>query len=211
MQFRYILWGSENLDFYYLPILKNAQTWGKYFFQKNFNFEYLGDKPINIDSNEKKVIVFYRDPMSRWFSGAAQWFAKQTVNGQGLPVDYKIEELMMELVFSAGKLDAHTLLQREAFAGLSLNNCIFFDVENINFEKNLIHYLENVQNVKVKFINLPKINIIEENPLKLNIREQLKKAYNNNKKFKEDLLQHLYFDIEIYSMLKNKNMFYITE
>lgn len=208
MQFTYVLWGIENTNFYYLPILKNAQTWGKCFFEKNFNFRYLEDKPVTINKDEKNVIVFYRNPLSRWFSGAAQWFMKY---GTPMPIDYKIDNLMMKLIFSAGKLDAHTKLQRDAFAGLPYENCIFFDVENYKFQNNLTHYLENVQKAKVAHNDLPKINVLQESQLKINIHKQLKTAYESNLEFQKQLYEHLYFDIEVYTMIKNKNLFYSCE
>lgn len=205
-QFRNIFWGNENYNFYYLPILKNAQTWGKYFFKKNFNFVFLEDKPITITN--KKVIVFYRDPVSRWFSGAAQYFVKESINYKILPNSFKIDNLMMNLIFSAGKLDDHTKIQELAFSGLPYESCVFFDTENINFQINLTHYLENVENVKVTYTNLPKINCKEESELKMNIIKQLKEAYDANIQFQEKLSEHLYFDKRAYLLLKNKNMFY---
>lgn len=206
-----MLWGNKNYDFYYLPILKNAQTWGKYFFNKNFNFVFLNNEIPYFSTYEKKVIVFYRDPILRWFSGVAEWFSKRLINGHPLPKDYKIDQLMMQIIFSAGKIDDHTKLQREAFAGISYDNCIFFDVGDINFTKNLMHYFVNVQKIQVNFTNIEKINILEEYPLKVNIKNQLLEAFNANKKFKEQLLQNFNFDLESYEMLKNKKMFYIAE
>lgn len=201
-----ILYYNKDYNFYYLPILKNAHTWGEFFFKENFDFKQQGTEPIEF-YNEKKVIVFYRNPLNRWFSGAAQWFSIR-MNNRILPPTYKIDQLMMELIFSAGKLDDHTKLQRESFGNIQLDKCWFFDTENLNFEKNLVHFLENVQNVKVKNPIIKKRNTIEENELKLNIRQQLKRAHHDNKEFQKLLTQYLKWDIIDYYRIKTNNMFY---
>lgn len=206
MNHSHILWGNENYDFYYLPILKNAQTWGKIFFEKNFNFVHLQDKNIPTIVNGKNVVVFYREPMSRWFTGAAQWFAgKKVVPG------YVIDDVLMELLFLKGQLDDHTKPQKLAFDKLSYEECIFFDLGDENFLINLVHYLENIQKLRVQYIDIPKVNTIEENPRKLSIKNQLVNAYNNNQKFRQYLHTYLQYEIQDHEMLKTNNMFYKAE
>lgn len=203
MDYSYILWGNEKFDFYYLPILKNAQTWGKVFFEKNFNFEYLYNKNIPTIVNERNVIVFYREPLTRWFTGAAQWFAgKKVIPG------YIIDEDFMDLIFTTGELDHHTKPQKLAFDTLPYENCIFFDVDDQNFFNNLKHYLENVKKLELLYTDIPKINAIEENLRKVNIQAQLINAYNNKEKYRQLLDNYLRDELTDYNMLKENNMFY---
>lgn len=205
---RNILWGNKDCDFYFLPILKNAHTWGEIFFKQNFNFNWLGNEAINLNYNEKKVIVFLREPLSRWFSGAAQWFWQRKNYGKEIDESFVLDELVLDLIFSAGKLDDHTKTQCEAFGNIGHNSCWLFDTEDINFNNNLIHFFKNVKGVNLLHKNLSKVNTIEMSLPKVSIRKQLELAYNANPLYKESLQRYLYHDLIMFSNLKESNKFY---
>lgn len=207
-------YGNKNLNFIYYPILKNAHSWGKEFFKVNFNFEEMLLGPnILLDSNDvshidKKILIFLRNPIDRWFSGVVQWFAMEPIQGKFLPNDYILDELTSKLVFSAVKLDNHTHSQKYYLSNVPLKNAVLFDCGDVNFQDNLQDYFYKVEKLPLKDLLLEKRNSTEENLLKISLKKQLTDMYNKNKKFKDSVQEYYKNDIIFYNTLVHLNKFY---
>lgn len=203
--------GNENYRFYYFPILKNASSWGHEFFTKNFNFVYKGGTKFTLDEENKKAIIFFRNPVERWFSGVTQWFMLNRLNFTDntviIPEDYKIDEVLMKLIFTVGGIEDHSKTQMETMTNLNFYRCHFFDVGASNFKKNLVTFLETEKKVKVIYQDIPKINTTTEDVFKNNIYSQIKNSYTNNEKLKNSILMYLQPDIDFYHKLYREKIF----
>ena len=181
-------YGNDKSQYCYIPLLKNASRWGISFFKQNFNF----DLTENIEN--KKFIIFVRDPKERWLSGVAQWFTNNVANQNNLVLD----ETHLKLIFSSGSLDHHSSSQftvLEALIHTQYRNLIFFRVDNSNFYSNFQKFIQFNMNVDIDIIP-SKLNVTSENLFQLNIRNQIKDALNNNKLFQDQLDEFLLKDYE---------------
>lgn len=181
-------YSNDNSEYCYVPILKNANSWGKELFKRGCDFE----PTISIEN--KKYIVFFQDPYERWLSGIGQWFFQHCTDEE-----YNISPIMMEMIFDAVQLDGHTLPQIEYLDKIDLEKCTFFNLKNSNFQNYLIYFLKTYVN---KNFIMPEIsdsvNSSEKYKIKLGIQNQLKIAAENN----PNLIQKVkHFYVEDYSLM----------
>lgn len=201
----FVFFGNKTSEFCYYPIVKNAHTWGEFLFKKYLNFELTYDKNFN----EKTIIIFIREPIKRWFSGAIQFLNYLEINGQPLPENFIFDEINLQIIFSAGKLDAHTELQRTFLQDFDFNKCYFFDVDESSFEEKFTHFIKNYMSINVTHDDFIRYNPMTRHISKINIKNQLEYAYNNNVKYKQQLLKYLSNDINLYNHLKRTHMYEI--
>lgn len=171
---------SNHSEFAYIPILKNAHTFGSHFFNLVDNYHEIEN------FRDKKYIVFLRDPFKRWYSAVTQWFYSQEVNE-----NFEIDPITLKLIFSAVCLDSHGDLQIKYLNGLSLSRCVFFNTDDDNFEYNLFHFVKHVLNKDLPKDPIQDYNIGTINPVKNNIRTQLKLAIDKNPKYYNNI-KHFY-------------------
>lgn len=192
--------GREGSDFCYIPILKNAHSWGEQFFKENANFSYTEN------FRDKRYIIFYRNPIQRWYSATAQWFASNLAKS-----DYILDPIMLKLIFSGVRLDYHADLQSEYLKGLRTSKCVFFYCDDENFEFNLNHFVKNVMGLEIPKKRIERINDSSKNSLKVSIINQLKNQVSKNPDILKNV-EHFYWPdfnlmrhIEFYEpRLKNK-------
>lgn len=202
---KYAFFGSQDNQYCYFPIVKNAHTWGEVLFKKYCNFEYLE----NLNYQEKKIIVFIREPITRWFSGATQFIHDLKINNEPLPNNFILDEINLQIIFSAGKLDAHTELQRSFLSGLDYNQCYFFDTDSDSFQEKITHFLKTHMSISVSNDDFLKHNVLLENTFKVNIKKQLKHTFETNEKLKNQLLNYLKNEINLCNHLKKTHMYEI--
>ena len=199
----YNVYGSEDSRFYYYPIVKNAHMSGIRFFENNFNFKSIKFTDVNT-RKDAIFIVFIRDPIIRWLSGAAQYFHPYE---NIVPPDYKIDPMMLDLIFSAVCLDAHTRTQWDYLEGFNLKRCYFFDTDDVEFENRIKKFTKQFMGVDTLKDEFVKSNLITESPFKMNIRKQLKDAMESNPVYKENLLRYHKNDIEQINYIKTRHMY----
>jgi hypothetical protein len=137
------IYGKKNCELCYVPIYKNAHTWGEKFFAETYgweNIEFLYYKnPL-----QYKNIVFLRDPLERWYSGVTQFlcdfFYKNISNDQEIVIDKQT----LELIFNVVRFDIHTDHQRRFIMNLELFDTYFFNIDKPNFYVNLTKFLNKV-------------------------------------------------------------------
>jgi hypothetical protein len=189
--------GRDDINYYYLPILKNAHNYGKIFFSQ---YDFLPTKNIK----DKKCIIFIREPIRRWISGICQWFNFcSTTKINCIPVNYQIDYVMMNMIFSAVNLDHHTIRQRDYFANIDLDNCIFFNLDSPNFNSLLKKFINNELGLQT-FNDIPVLNKLDDDNLKINIRKQLLEELQNPKR-RERIQEYYRDDILLYNNLLFKN------
>lgn len=190
-------YGNKDSEYCYIPILKNAHSWGKELFKRTCNYDLIKD------IENKNYIVFLQDPIKRWYSGIGEWFLKNCKGDE-----YDINPLMLQMIFDAVQLDGHTLPQVEYLMNINLEKTIFFDLADVNFENNLTHFI-------IKYLNkdfiMPgiteSINSSNNSKLKLNIQHQLKNAV-EKESFLLDKIKHFYVEDII---LRSTCKFYVKK
>lgn len=194
---------SKTTEYCYVPLLKNAHTWGESIF-RNLNFE---EKDF-IFKKEKKYIIFLRDPIDRWLSGIAQFLEISKIDlklDSHLDSNFKLDELHLHLLCTVIGFDAHTQGQfryiRQYNPELERGKCIYFYMNDINFVNNVKHFLYKTFQTT---ISTNKINSIEENTFKKNVRRQIESALENNINYKNNVLS--YFE-EDYDFIKKCNFY----
>lgn len=200
---------SRTTEFSYIPILKNANTWGHYIFKDLLDFE---EKEFIFDPN-RKYIIFLRDPFERWVSGVLQHLFQITLEPETpilkpmLNENSKLDDLHLVLLTTIVAFDGHTLRQRDflenAYSTLQRKNVIYFDVGDKNFSKNVVSFL-----YKSFGISLPTKNIhrADDNIFKVNMKKQIMKFLKKNPKYKENVISYYQSD---YDFLKKCN-FYVA-
>lgn len=202
---------SDTSPFCYIPIHKNAHLFGLKYFKVLADFE-----EVRQVSDEKRYVIFLRDPVKRWYSAAAQYFSMNIDNDgkfiynekQNSSRDdtnralYTIDPLTMKLVFDAVRLDYHGDLQLNYLLGLNTYKCVFFNTDDPDFEFKLNHFAKYQLKVKIpesKFksqLNIQKFNVSEHNKFKMNIQQQLLDAVKQNPSFINNVYSYYRADSE---------------
>lgn len=124
---------SNEYNLIYIPVLKNAHSWGKQFFSHNFNCNekvYIGSENINL-YKDKKFVVILRDPIERWISAVTQYL----LNFDN-PVEMLDNPVIFKLITDGIVLDVHAIPQRHDLIGLDDSKTIFFMCDE-NLERNV--------------------------------------------------------------------------
>lgn len=177
----------------YIPILKNAHSWGVEIFETLYNFA-----PTN-DIRNKKYIVFLRDPIRRWYSSVSQWFVGKVDN------NFKLDSLTLELIFDAVRLDDHGNLQSSYLYGLNLNDCIFFNIDEENFEFKLSHFLNKYLGYVQPLTNFENKHRSTDNLLKINLNNQLTNYVKENTSRLDKIRFYYKPDIDLINVCKFYN------
>lgn len=194
------IYGNDISEFCYIPIMKNAHTWGVKFFQENFNFRQIRkpDEAHDIPQNKKFIIIF-RDPTDRWYSGVAQYFYMHM--GLDPARDYKLDDHMINLIFNAVKLDGHTDNQISYLLGLNFSNCYFFNFNDKEFEFKLKLFTQRINLGTIKKDIAP-INQTKNSVLKNSIIKQLLDAQITNPSLFKNVTQFYKPDMQLYHYLQ---------
>ena len=195
-------YGRHDIEYCFVPIFKNAHNYGKQFFSS------LGFAPTE-NFSDKKFIIFFREPVNRWVSGICQWFNyASTLEQTSLPLDYKIDNVMMNMLFSTVEVDRHTQKQLDFLTGLSLQKCVFFNLDDPNFETDLKNFVRDKLGITQKLPQLKPSNVLENDVFKLEIQKQLLNALQSN--VRKSIIENYYNeDSFLYNyMFKNPKRIY---
>lgn len=182
-------YGNEELPYVYVPIFKNAHTFGKNYFKAIADF----NKTENWQG--KKQIVFLRDPYERWVSAVCQWFVN---NLPDKCPTHEIDPLMMKMIFSAIRLDGHGELQSDIVDLLDVRNIIFFNIDDPMFDFNLKHFTHHTLKKRFSKKISPKENERNLHPLKAIIEKQIRDYANANAQEKQNILGFYQRDSELF-------------
>lgn len=186
----------DKSNYCYLPIKKNATNWGLDFFNTVSKTTKLEEFIIHRHLYyDKKFIIFLRDPLERWYSGIAQWYAERKVSH-----NFKLDPLTIELLCQAVKIDVHTERQTMYFYFLEYDDCVFFNLDDTNFVNNLTKFLEIKAGFPKLNVSIPKKYTSDELENKKSIIRQLKKALKDNPKYLEQVKR---FYQEDYNFMAN--------
>ena len=181
-------YGNDSIDYCYVPILKNAHTWGVRFFSECCDFK----KTENYA--DKKYIVFLRDPIDRWITGISEWFLLNKPDQK----NFNIDTFMFKILCEAVKLDGHTDTQYSFLKGLDNTKFTFFDVDDENFELNVKHFAHKQLRCRFPKHQIGKIYPTEDSSYKKSIVDQLKHLVKEN----PQMLQNIktFYNIDYDSM-----------
>lgn len=115
-------------DVVYIPILKNAHR-----YTTNLFLAYGFTSEPNVDIKNKLKVVVLRDPIKRWFAGAAQFLY---LHGSKITVDENFVEFLTKIVV----LDGHTRSQVNYLNGIDTEECIFFNMDDSQYEETIKYY-----------------------------------------------------------------------
>ena len=177
-------------NYAYIPILKNAHSFTKQLLEK-LNWKPIQDYTYNFEN--KKIIVAYRDPMSRWISGLTEYLHMKHFPHAELTED--VVNILSQVVV----VDGHTLPQCNYLHNINTDNCMFFIV-NKNYSKNLSDLLFEIHGKRIDYSSFW-LNSLDDLQTKVLIRNKLKKYINTN-------FYRFYYknDIELYNyILENMN------
>ena len=178
-------------EYGYVPIPKNASKFANKYFRnqarwhRHLNF-------LNM-KNDKKFIVFLREPLERWVSGMTEYIFRY----------YRHIDIKNPNYFINKKVfDEHTEFQSYFLEGIDLSNCIFFRVDNF-LQENLQDFMK--RNVK-EFRNIKPAIIPEISPIKENMKTILR-SFLEERKYAEPLEKFYQKDYDLY----NNVNYYIKE
>jgi len=165
-----VCFSDSECPYAFIPIFKNAHNWGISFFKK-----YCYFKKNKVCKSNKKFIIFLRDPYERWISAVTQWIVFRIEIKHD--TNYVVDNLLIELMSMTVNFDGHTTPQSVHTKPLLEQNCdiIYFDLDDKKFEENIKHFAQVKLGITVPKKHIPKLNTTLDNPIKVQITEQIKK------------------------------------
>ena len=200
-------------NFIYLPMQKNASTWGKEFFTKIKWDKILYTNKENYEQSlvGKDIIIFLREPINRWYSAVAQYFDLQEyiIKDQ----EYILDKKLLDLIFSAVRIDNHSDLQIKWLLGLCLNKCTFFNIDDPLFEYSLHRFLHKNSLITTlePLSKFKPTHTTETHIMKTSIIAQLKEQTKNNSHYLGSVTYFNSPDIEFFNWLKANDLFFKIE
>lgn len=205
----YFVFGNESSDYVYVPILKNAHSWGEQTFAKYFNFSRI---PLDL-SKKKQFIIFLRDPIDRWLSGIPQYIENLLHSDENsfsfLDNNFLLDPLHIDLICTKVDIETHTKKQNDAIDFLLHYPCVFFYLNDENFQEKLTHFFIHKMGAPSKISLSRKNNTTNENPRKKSWRKQLQKAIDTNKLYKDNITLYYKDDYDLIERRKFYNIKYI--
>lgn len=164
---------SRDTDLMYVHIPKNASSWTKPNF-KDFGWEfynYHDDELYN-----KTAIVVLRDPIERWISGIAEYFALYHS-------DFIMHDLeAMDLIFDRVVFDDHTERQVNFIHGLDRDRCVFFNCDEY-YREDLSVFLDE-QGMPNRFHRYEPQHVSENDPVRKKFKNIMSREIVNPKHLK---------------------------
>lgn len=198
-------YSKEGCELAYVPIHKNAHTWAVEFFSVNYGFERITDLTID-RQNALRYVVFLRDPITRWYSGAAQYLTDNFWKGVWHDEGATIDEKLIITMLSAVRVDAHTDLQRNYISDLNIMDVYFFNTDESMFYYKFTKWLNTVgTNFKLEKIDngsdnhtlIERNNTTSESRLKTKLVKILKDYVDNNPKYLINLKNYYLPDYQL--------------
>lgn len=157
----------------YVNIPKNASSWTKpnlldwgwEFY--NYHTDVLG---------HKISIVVLRDPVERWLSGIAEYFALYHPNFQ------LSDPEIIDLVFDRVCFDDHTEKQINFIHGLDTDRCVFLKCDK-NYSQNFSNLLSQHE-MPNRYFNYEEQHVSDASPVRKQFKEMFRREIQNPKYLK---------------------------
>jgi len=181
-------------DLAYINIPKNATSWTKPNL-RDWNWEvynYHHDSFIR----DKTKIVALREPIDRWISGIAEYFA---LYYQSYTPD-DMTPMLIDMVFDQVTFDDHTEQQTHFLHGLDTDSCVFLKCNSayrINFGRLLKEHsmMNNYENYNYQ-------NTSGESPIRNRWKEFFSEQIEKQPEYFERLRRYFSADYELYNTVK---------
>ena len=177
---------SKEYDIIYVPILKNAHTWGQDFFSHNFGCnEVVVVHEKNFQLFENTIfLAILRDPIDRWISAITQYLVAFDD-----PVKLLDDVIIQKIITDGIIFDDHAKTQKSSLLGINKNNIVGFMCD----EK----LEENINKFFLINFNLPAKSLVA-NSISHNVA-----VYDDSKKFLYPKIKNMvYQNEEIVNKLK---------
>jgi hypothetical protein len=199
-QYEYRLHGihsSEN-NLIYIPILKNAHSWGEKFFSHNFNCnETVHITQYNKELyKDKRFVVILRDPIDRWVSAMAQYLVEFDN-----PDELLDNVLIKKLITDGINFDRHSKPQRYDLIGLDIKKTVVF-MCNDELENNLSLFSSLA--FKKPTESIGEHNRNSQNILKKTLYPKIKSMVEQNISLQDRLKEFYYIDYTLITQLQSR-------
>lgn len=181
-------WDSE-LMYVYIP--KNASSWTKPNL-KDYEWEFYN---YHSDKLDKHALIVLRDPVERWLSGIAEYFA---LYHPKFKMDSWTHDVF-DLVFDRVCFDDHTECQVKFLHGLDTDNCTFFWFDEnyrTNFSQCISEYYGNNS-----YNNYEYQHVSDRDPTRRNFKEIFRNTIQNSK-YLEQVKNYYAQDYELINQVK---------
>jgi hypothetical protein len=158
----------QDSAYMYVYIPKNASSWTKPNL-KDFGWQFYN---YHTDNLNKHALVVLRDPVDRWLSGIAEYFALYHPTFDTWTTD------AFDLTFDRVCFDDHTERQVKFLHGLDTDNCVFFDFNN--YRQAFSHWISEHYG-KNKYDSYEFQHVSENSPERKKFKEIFKRKLENSK------------------------------
>jgi hypothetical protein len=176
-------------DLMYVYIPKNASSWTKPNL-RDWGWEFYN---YHTDGLNKTAIVVLRDPVERWLSGIAEYFALYQNK-------VSHNESLQSIIFDRITFDDHTEKQVKFIQGLDTDRCIFLwcdDRYRINFSNLVREHLGDNQ-----YNNYEYQHVSEQDRDRKHLKEIFKQLLYQKPEYLERVKQHFANDYKLIEQTK---------
>jgi hypothetical protein len=132
-----------------------------------------------------------RDPVERWLSGIAEYLHRY----QDKNFTNNLSKETLDLIFDRVAFDDHTEKQAYFCHGIHRYRSLFFRCDSTLTEL-FTHFLTS-NGVDIDTSRIPPANVTATNQDKFNIKEKFRGIVENNKKYKDKLIDYLKADFDL--------------
>lgn len=184
---------NDTSDYVYVNIPKNATNWTKFHMQ-NIGFVHGNFKEWPNLVDNKKFIVFLRDPIDRWVSGIAEYFVKYQQHIR------TFDNNLLDIIFDRVALDDHTEKQVYFLNGLEDREIIFFRCDN-TLSRVFPAFLKDI-NIDYDFVGGRKIYATNEQSPQHFYKTAFTEILNQNTRYVDMLKRHYADDYNFINSIK---------
>lgn len=159
----------------YVNIPKNASSWTKPNLL-DWGWEFY-NYHTDVQQRNKVAIVVLRDPIERWLSGIAEYFALY------YPEFHMQDSEALALVFDRVCFDDHTERQIDFIHGLDTEQCIFLRCDE-NY-KTLFSQLLDEHGMPNQYARYNNQHVSEDSPVRKHFKELFRREIQNPKYLKQ--------------------------
>ena len=181
-----------NTDLMYVYIPKNASSWTKPNLL-DWGWEFYN---YHTDQLNKTAIVVLRDPVERWLSGIAEYFAlyQNTTN------DLVDNKSLQQIIFDRITFDDHTEKQVKFVQGLDTSKCIFLWCDD-DYRKNFSQLVAEHVGAN-RYDQYDFQHVSEQNHDRKHFKEIFKQLLDQEPKYLERVKQHFANDYKLIEQTK---------
>lgn len=184
---------GPDLNWMYVKIPKNASIWAREILLSN-NLEFYHYHKLNF--YHKHALVILRDPIDRWVSGIAEYFARYHMTMDIRDINKTFIDLLVDIV----TVDDHTEKQIYFIEGLNVNNCTFLLCDQ-TLRDNFANWMKNIQRIENQYQNKAYQNVGNRSVVRAKFQTFFK-GFLDDPKYVEKIKQHYKQDYELLNSVK---------